>query len=126
MATFDLAMPKSPAPYQWVSRYLLEGRVYWFEFTYNDRDGFYYLRVGGQDRKTQVVGIKMTLNTDKLGPYKHKDVPPGSLDVVDVTGEFVEMRLADFGSRVILRYTEFESVDDTVDQLFPLEIEIPQ
>ena len=125
MATFDLVMPPAPVPYQWITRYRLEQRDYWFEFTWNDRDGFWYLRVGGSDRVTQLAAIKLTLGTNKLAAFKYRDVPPGSLDVVDVSDQWVEARESDFGDRVILRYTDYVSPDNTVAELFPPQILYP-
>ena len=119
MATFDLVMPPVPVPNGWNSRFVLEDRTYWFEFRINDRDGFWYLRVGGGERVTELTAIKLVLGGDILRPYKYRDVPPGSLDVVDVTGAFIEPSYEDFGSRVILRYTEFVDTSTEPDELFP-------
>lgn len=125
MATFDLVMPPAPVPTSWVTRYVLEDRTYWFEFTINDRDGFWYLRVGGELRTTELTAIKLVLGTDILSPYKYRDVPPGMLDVVDVTGAFIEPSYEDFGSRVILRYTDFVDTSTEPDELFPLDVTPP-
>jgi len=106
MATYTLPTPSGEMPFSWWTRYVLDGSNYWFEFRYNDRDGFWYLAVSGEGRVVQVQGIKLTLGTDKLRQYKHADVPPGSFDVVDTNGTSIEPRIADFGTRVVLRYTD--------------------
>lgn len=120
MATQTLAMPAAPWPDKWSHRYVLEGRTYWFDVTYNDRDGFWYLAVGGSDRSTQVQGLTLNIGTDKLRPYKYADVPPGRLDVVDANGGFVEPGLDDMGSRVVLRYTDSEELELESRELNPV------
>lgn len=120
MATTDLVMPAAPIPTNgFVPRYILDGDTYFFSFTWNTRDGFWYLAIGDAARDTQIEGIKLTLGADKLRQFKYKTLPQGSLDVVDLDGTLLEMRRDDFGDRVILRYTDFEPVVVESRQIFP-------
>lgn len=125
MATQDLPTHSVPWPAKWIRRYVLDGRTYWFNFEQNDRDGFWYLAVGGSERDTQVQGLTLNIGTDKLRPYKYANVPQGSFDVVDSNGGFVEPGYDDMGSRVVLRYTDFEETTLSSRELFP-EVSEPE
>lgn len=119
MAVIDLFMPPVPVPFFWVTRYELDSRRYWFQYSYNDRNGFWFLSIGGESRVTQVNGVKLNIGTDKLRPYKYADVPQGTLDVVDLDTQTVEPRIADFGLRVVLKYTEPEEIVIPSRETFP-------
>lgn len=119
MATQTLDTPTAPWPFQWIRPYTLEGRVYWFNAKWNDRDGFWYLSVGSSNLISQAQGVSLLLGTDKLRPYKYGVIPPGRLDVVDTSGLYVEPTREDMGTRVLLQYTDFEEVVPASRELFP-------
>lgn len=120
MTTQTLTTPAAPWPSKWRNSYNLDGRIYWFHVTYNDRDGFWYLAVGSSNLVSQVQGVTLNIGTDKLRPAKYGEIPPGRLDVVDTNGRFIEPTRADMGTRVILQYTDFEEVVPGSRELFPM------
>ena len=120
MTTQLLPTPAAPWPYKWAAVYTLEGVGYQFQFEWNDRDGFWYLTVGGPDQTTQAQGITMHVGTDKLEHFKYAEVPPGSLDVVDTSGKYIEPTRNDMGDRVLLYYTDFVAPEFEDRQVFPV------
>lgn len=119
MTTQTLTTPPSPWPSKWRNSYELDGSVYWFLVTWNDRDGYWYLAVGSSALVSQAQGVTLHLGTDKLRPFKYGEIPPGRLDVVDTSGKFIEPTREDMGNRVLLKYTDFEEVVPASRELFP-------
>jgi hypothetical protein len=119
MTTRTLKTPLAPWPSKWRNAYSLEGRTYWMQFAWNDRDGFWYMTIASNNMEVQAEGITMNIGTDKLEPFKYADVPQGRLDVVDTDGRFVEPSRTDMGTRVVLQYTDFVAVEVEGRELFP-------
>ena len=126
MATQILPTPEAPWPSKWAATYTLDGGTYRFQLTWNDRDGFWYLAVGGADLTTQAQGITLNIGTDKLEASKYNDVPPGSLDVFDSSGKFDEPTRDDMGVRVFLRYTDYVEPEFEDREVFPVKSTGPQ
>ena len=120
MTTQTLLTPTDGWPSKWRTAYTLEGIVYNFEFRWNDRDGFWYMSVGGADFVTSAQGVTLNIGTDKLRPFKYGNIPPGRFDVVDTDGLFVEPLREDMGIRVILQYTDSVVIDPASRELFPM------
>lgn len=81
----------------------LEGTVYTFEVRYNLRINSWLLSI-----PDQVINIRLAGGTDLLSQFKHLDVPPGELRIIDLDGMNTEPDKTNLGDRVILRYTETE------------------
>jgi len=105
--------------WRWLLRRQLDGRNYRFLYRYNVRAGAWYLDIAGDDGVAAVRGMKMNLGTDKLAPFKYKNIPQGSLDVVDSSGEGIEPDLQAFGERVLVEYTPPEDPEPIELQPFP-------
>jgi hypothetical protein len=120
MATQTLPTPTDGWASKWRTSYTLEGVVYWFEFRWNDRDGFWYMSVGGADFVTSAQGVTLNIGTDKLRPYRYGNIPPGRFDVVDTGGRYTEPTRADMGIRVILQYTDVIDLQPGSRELFPM------
>ena len=120
MSTQTLVTPPNGWPAKWRTAYTLEGAVYNFEFRWNDRDGFWYMSVGGADFVTSAQGVTLNIGTDKLRPYKYGNIPPGRFDVHDTSGLYAEPTLADMGIRVVLRYTDSDDLEPGSRELFPM------
>ena len=125
MTTQTLPTPPAPWPYKWASSYTLEGVNYRFQLAWNDRDGFWYLAVGGPDLRTQAQGVTLNIGTDKLETFKFADVPPGRLDVVDTSGKFIEPTRDDMGARVLLQYTDYVAPEIEDREVFPVKSSPP-
>jgi hypothetical protein len=120
MSTQTLVTPTAPWPPKWRTSYVLEGSVYWLQFAWNDRDGFWYLAIGGSDLVTQAQGVTLNIGTDKLRPFKYGNIPPGRFDVVDTSGLYTEPTRNDMGARVLLQYTDAVDVVPVSRELFPM------
>jgi len=121
MATHIIPTPPV-GRFRWMLRREFEGRFYRLLFRWNRRAGFWFVDFG-TDRNTALVrSAKMNLRSDILAPYKYRDVPQGILSVVDSSGDNVEPTLADFGTRVVLEYTDAVVTDPTIpdpDEILP-------
>lgn len=118
MATHIIPTPPV-GRYRWLLRREFEGTFYRLMFRWNVRAGAWVVDFGNDSNIAQVRGMKMNLRQDILGPYKHKEVPPGTLSVVDSSGEDREPTLEDFGGRVMLEYTDSEDTAQPIPEPNP-------
>lgn len=79
----------------------LDGVVYLFRMRYNRRIDSWTL-----DFVDVVNSIRLAGGQDLLRQFKHLEVPPGRLEVIDLDGLFTEPDKTNLGDRVILQYTE--------------------
>jgi len=95
-------------------RYQLEGVFYRFFYLWNRRAGAWYLDMGNDEHVSQVRGVKLNLGIDKLEAFKTKNVPPGSLNIVDSSETHTEPTLESFGSTVLVEYIERGEVEEVI------------
>jgi len=62
---------------------VLERRRWRFAFFTNTTDDAWYFDLRADDGSPLVLGLGLSLGVDLLAPYRHLDVPPGFLFVVD-------------------------------------------
>ena len=55
-----------------------------------------------------VTPIRLVGGTDLLRQFKHLEVPPGEMRIVDLDGQNRDPDKTNLGDRVILQYTESE------------------
>lgn len=79
----------------------LDGLVYSFKIHYNRRIDSWIL-----DIVDVVNGIRLSGGQDLSRQFKHLEIPPGKLEIIDLDGRFTEPDKTNLGDRVILRYTE--------------------
>ncbi len=109
MTTVTLVHPPR-GEFRFLNRQALDGITYAFQFSWNKRAGFWQLVLGNASNEATVRNLQMVIATDILKPYQsNADVPQGVLDVVDTTGSRVDATRDEFGTRVVLRYTEVEA-----------------
>lgn len=99
MATIEIPLRSDIFHYSFTKE--LDGVVYSFRISYNRRIDSWTL-----DFINTVNGIRLAGGQDLTRQFKHLDVPPGKLEVVDLDGKFTEPNKTNLGDRVILQYTE--------------------
>lgn len=62
----------------------LDGARYVVDVYTNTVDGGWYLDVANDDGSSVVRGIALALGVNILAPYRHEDLPPGHLYVVEL------------------------------------------
>ncbi len=89
MSTPDpILIPTSQGAGQYSQRTRLDGRDYNLTFTFNQREGRWYLAIADESYNPIVGGVKLTTNWPLISIYHwDPDVPPGELVVVDSTGD---------------------------------------
>jgi hypothetical protein len=90
--------------FNWVFRGEFDGTFYRLRYRYIFRSGFWFLDIANDQSVAQVRGLKMCLSTDILDSFKHLEVPPGTLSVIDTSQSHTEAARDDFGGRVRLDY----------------------
>ncbi len=106
MATVTLVHPPR-GEFRFRYRTVLDGITVSLQFRWDERDQSWYFDMGNASLVAIVRGIRCVIATDILAPYQYNpDVPPGVLDVVDTSNTNLEAERDEFGTRVVLRYTE--------------------
>jgi len=105
MTTRDLPTP-GPGVYQAIVRREFDAGFHRLRFRWNVRVDSWYLDVANDNNERQVYGIRLGTGNDKLRAHKARDVPQGSLNVVDSTGQGVQPTLENFGKTVLLQYVD--------------------
>ena len=100
--------------YQWLLRREFDTEFFRLRFRWNDIVQAWYMDVANGANVRQVYGIRLGTGTDKLRAFKARDVPQGTLNVVDSTGEGVQPTLANFGKTVLLKYVDAPEVAASV------------
>lgn len=96
--------------YQWLLRREFDTEFFRFRFRWNDIVQAWYIDIANGANVRQVYGIRLGTGTDKLRAFKARDVPQGTLNVVDSTGEGVQPTLENFGKTVLLKYIDAPEV----------------
>lgn len=100
--------------YQWVLRREFDKSFFRFRYRWNERVKSWYLDVANGANVRQVYGIRLGTGTDKLRSFKARDIPRGTLNVVDSTGEGVQPTLKNFGKTVLLKYVDEPETTTTI------------
>ena len=100
--------------YQWILRREFDDAFYRLRFRWNLIVQAWYMDVANSANVRQVYGIRLGTGTDKLRAFKARDVPQGTLNVVDSTGQGVQPTLENFGKTVILKYVDAPEVEPVV------------
>jgi len=99
MATIEISLRNDIFHYTFTKE--LNGVVYNFRIRYNRRIDSWIL-----DFIDTVNGIRLAGGQDLLKQFHHLEVPPGSLEIIDLDGKFTEPEKTNIGDSVILQYTE--------------------
>ena len=81
----------------------LEGVVYSFKIGYNLRANSWSMNIG-----SIVTPIRLVVGTDLISQFKHLEIPPGEMRIVDLDGLNRDPDKTNLGDRVIMQYTESE------------------
>jgi hypothetical protein len=88
----------------------LDGVDYTLAFLWNERDAHWYMTVRDSAGDDIATGIKVVTDIPLLVHETDDRRWPGVLWAVDTTGSETDPGLRDFGTRVLLRYVDEESV----------------
>lgn len=86
----------------------LDGVVYGFRFTLNERTDRYSMTVSTEAGDVIVAGVAVVTNWKILERFKDERLPPGEIFTMDTTGGTDEPSPANFGSTILLCYNEVE------------------
>lgn len=86
MSLLELTVQPDPAVTHFRAAVELEGARYQFAFYTNAIDGGWSFDVASEDESSAATGIALVAGIDLLHPYRHLDLPPGQLFVVDRDG----------------------------------------
>lgn len=84
----------------------LDGEVWRFRFTWNQRMASWAMDLLREDETKILSGVRVATNYPILERYRSLDVPPGDLVVVDISGTGEPPGRYDLGSRVEIHYRE--------------------
>ncbi|RYF09310.1 MAG: hypothetical protein EOO40_07125 [Deltaproteobacteria bacterium] len=87
----------------------LENQAYTFEVAYNTRANRWMLSISDAADNLILAGIPLLIERDLLRPYRTLRLPPGSLVVLDNTGQGQEPTLGSFLLNHTLYYLESTS-----------------
>lgn len=104
MATLEIPVRNDLPAYQFTLE--LDGLVYSFTFTFNDRMGKWIMDIGDEQGDPIVQGLPVFADWPLLDRFKDTRLPPGLLIFVDTTGNKVDPTREDFGDRVVGMYIE--------------------
>ena len=90
----------------------LEQVLYGFSFAWNERSGFWTMSVSDSGGDPLINGVKLQTGWLLLDLMKLTGFPPGSLFLLDSSGQNQDPSRENFGSTVILMYRESTTVDD--------------
>jgi hypothetical protein len=88
----------------YVEQVELDGVVYEFDVTWNQRDGAWYLSLSDAEGKPIASGLRIVVDFPLLHYVGHPDKPPGTLMAIDTSGSGVDPGLSELGGRVQLVY----------------------
>ncbi len=104
MASLQINTIDSPRAFTQVTE--LDGKSYLLAFRFNARDGKWRWTITFEDT-VLVLSLPLVEDTDVLRNFDHvENLPPGTLQVVDLDGLGRDPDGATFGDRVILQYDE--------------------
>lgn len=104
MATLKLPCANSLPWYNFTLS--LSGARYIFEMQFNTRSDRYYLSLYDAGGQVIVLGVPLLTGRALLDQYRTRPVPPGSLFVVDTTGQEQPPTLGSFATTHALLYVE--------------------
>lgn len=112
MATFDIPTPPQGVA-KWQTRAEFDAgteqaRFHRILYKWNVRDASWYFDFADDTGIALVRSRRIVLATDILRDFKHRQIPQGSIDIIDTSGEHIEPTILDLGDRVLVRYTELE------------------
>lgn len=84
----------------------LEGVTYIFNFILNIRDGRWYMTIKRENGNVIVASIPLVVNSQLIGKFATKDLPPGEILCIDDTGKSLEPGPDSFGETHSLIYLE--------------------
>ena len=87
-------------------RVVLDGAPYFFEYRLNDRVDRYHVSVEDAANTVLVQSKRVVLDTDLFRVYRHKNIPPGRIVVVDSEDGSVEPGKGELFGRVLVAYDE--------------------
>ena len=79
----------------------MDGVVYLLQIGYNLRSDSWRMRFGDI-----ITPIRLTLGTDLLSQFRHLEVPPGELRMLDLDEMNTEPNKTNLGDRVVMQYEE--------------------
>lgn len=82
----------------------IESVVYMLQFHFNDRMGRWIMDILTPSQVVILAGIPMLTDTDLIGRFQNKALPPGYFLVVDNTGKHRNPDFDNFGTDVKLYY----------------------
>jgi hypothetical protein len=95
-------------------RTTLDGRDYVLTFTWNERNGRWYMDVNDQDDSPIATGVKLVTGWPLLRLYRDERLPPGSLLLLDMEAQEgsnpLDPALCNLGERFKLTYTPAEEL----------------
>lgn len=106
MATFELPIRNDAPAYRF--QLDLEGRIYFFEFTFNTRMNLWVMDIQDQSQADLVRGIPLLVGVSLLDAYTSDALPPGTFVLLDLTGKGREADRENFGIDLKLYYEEAE------------------
>jgi hypothetical protein len=101
-----LEIPTTPGDPAYTQRTTLDGREYFFEFRWNDRDGAWYMHLADDQEQHIRSGIRIVCNWPLLRRITDPRKPPGSIMAIDTEGSDQTPGLHDLGARVKLFYLD--------------------
>lgn len=101
MASYQI--PTRRDLYQYSIQVVLDGDAYVLKFRYNRRSDIWMLSIGDAAINLPILG---GFNILEAINYKITEIPQGVMQTLDLDGLNRDPNLDNFGSRVILTYTE--------------------
>lgn len=91
----------------------LEGVPYRFSFEWNSRREFWTMNIFTRTDVPLIVGIKLILNYELIRRYR-RNLPPGAIVAIDITGRLQRIGREDLGENVRLIYIPRDELDGTI------------
>jgi hypothetical protein len=115
MSVFTLPSIQDSPHYDFVVE--LDGATYLVELKWNEREAAWYLSIGADEDTPLVAGKKVVLNIPLISRHRDSRLPPGALIALDTSGKDEPPGLDDLGRRVVLTYSDEETVDEVLAEV---------
>lgn len=103
-------IPVDPSLPSWRQQTELDGVLYELSFSWNDRDGSWFLTVRTVDGETISAGMRLVPNWPLLRKVRHEDRPPGELMVFVGGGQGITRE--NLGEDAVLAYIPAEDLQE--------------
>ena len=90
----------------------LEQQLYFLLFSYNDREGRWFLDILDSLQSPIVRGIKLLTGWPVVSRFQDTRLPPGEFFMLDTAGQNKDAGRDDLGTRVLMIYRESGTVDE--------------